>query len=126
MIDVRVIKGTYGYRNANGVVKPKNAKSGIFSLDDAEAERLVALGVAETVATAPIAPSAEPQGDSLEEDVNEYKPDYSVATPVAELRKIAKTAGISFPVGMTKEEMVRKLDEIFDMPALDAALPDEL
>lgn len=50
MKKVKITGGTYGYHNSFGRLEPKNRKSEPFTLDDAEAERLVSLGVAEIVA----------------------------------------------------------------------------
>ena len=45
MANIRIIAGTYGFRE-NGMIHPKDAHSGVFEVDDKEAERLVALNVA--------------------------------------------------------------------------------
>ena len=51
-------------------------------------------------------------GSELDGDVDipEYDPDMNVN----ELRAIAKSVGISFKVGTTKEEMVEELDKYFE------------
>lgn len=59
-------------------------------------------------------------------------PQYSSESPVSTLREIAKSVGISFKVGTTKEEMVAALDEYFstddnddDEPSLSVDDPIE-
>lgn len=47
---VRITAGTYGYRDDKGHLKPKNSGDTVL-LDDAEAERLINLGVAEEIST---------------------------------------------------------------------------
>lgn len=44
---VKIVSGTYGYRNKNGILTPKDRTSLPFELDEEEAVRLLALGVAE-------------------------------------------------------------------------------
>lgn len=53
MANIRIISGTYGFRE-NGMIHPKDAHSGVFEVDDKEAERLVALNVAEYAAEQPL------------------------------------------------------------------------
>lgn len=53
-------------------------------------------------------------------------PEYSIETNAKELRKIAESVGITFKVGVTKEDMVKALDEYFgvmDAPDLSAETP---
>lgn len=50
-------------------------------------------------------------------------PEYSVEMKATQLREIGAEHGLSFPVGMTKAEMVAELDEYFsatDAPTFDA------
>lgn len=51
-------------------------------------------------------------------------PEYSVEMKATKLREIGAEHGLTFPVGMTKAEMVAELDEHFsatDAPTFDAA-----
>lgn len=49
MLKVKIIYGTYGYKT-NGHIVPKDSNDEPFLLDNAEAERLVSLGVAKIIA----------------------------------------------------------------------------
>ncbi len=46
MKQIKIINGTYGFRPSPSVVELKNSRDPAFSVDDAEADRLVAMGVA--------------------------------------------------------------------------------
>lgn len=137
MRKVRITKGTYGYQNGSRI-EPKDRRSEPFLLDDAEAARLVRLGVAEIVDEAVATPGehSEPFGvgknpperknalEGITGDLDE-RPDYSVDSDVKDLRAIAKKVGITFKIGMSKKDMVKSLDAHFDdeMPDLSAAPP---
>lgn len=149
MKKVKIIGTTYGHHN-NGRIEPKDEKSAPFMLDDAEAERLVSLGVAEIieerVATSKNDEDAEDKGENIPEDENRdedaedalvdekapaytERPKYDGSTKVTELREIGKNIGITFPVGTTKEKMIEQLDAYFDdyfEEALDLAAEDPL
>ena len=134
MRTVKIIQGTYGYRE-NGVLDPKDRFSAPFPLEDAEAERIVSLGVAEYadngVATGAGSVAEDEPGEHSPEETDAQesefdaleKPEYSTESTVADLRKIAKENGVSLKVGMTKEDMVAALDAHFDedAPMLEAA-----
>lgn len=99
---IRIIKGTYGHMDKNGIVRPKTANDAPFELTPAQEERLVLLGVAEYVD----APEELPE---LPEGV-EGIPEYHTGMKADELRDIAKTMGLTFKVGTTKQEMVDAMD----------------
>lgn len=61
MLIVKIVSGTYGYRNGKRI-EPKDRNSNPFELPDDEAHRLVTLGVAEIVNTR----VATPDNDDLE------------------------------------------------------------
>ena len=134
---IKIISGAYGLV-ADGFIKTKTMNDLPFAVDCKEADRLVALGIAEIVEKAADVPvkvgtdrkpdsfsvdntsgaESEQGGDSggdtgseLDGDIDipEYNPDMNVN----ELRAIAKSVGISFKVGTTKEEMVEELDKYF-------------
>lgn len=48
MKKIKIISGTYGH-NINGIIKPKTRNSEPFYVDDKEADRLIALEIAEEV-----------------------------------------------------------------------------
>lgn len=68
MKEVKIIKGTYGHK-VNGRVKPVSL-GGTVELQDAEADRLVALKVAEYVS---VVPECEQEETKQEEAVSENK-----------------------------------------------------
>lgn len=138
MKTIRIISGAYGLDN-DGFIKAKTKNDLPFAVDCKEADRLVALGIAEIVekaADAPVKAGADHKSDSLsvddtsgaeseqggdsggdtgseldgDVDIPEYDPNMNVN----ELRAIAKSVGISFKVGTTKEEMVEELDKYFE------------
>lgn len=119
MAIIRIISGTYGFRE-NGMIHPKDRHSEAFEVDDEEAERLVALNVAEYAAEQPftsrsgVYPSANQTADSEAVSVSDgFESDgyeYDETTPVSKLREIGKSLGLSFPVGTTKAAMLDELD----------------
>ncbi len=138
MAVIRIISGTYGYRE-NGIIRPKDSKSGAFEVDDKEAERLVALGVAEIAAEQPTGTGkgvnltsgrnadSEPVSGSDEDEDDEVEFEYDETTPANKLREIGKQLGLSFPVGTTKAAMIAELDKALDEegPDIGAAEPVE-
>lgn len=134
---IRIIAGTYGFRE-NGMIHPKDRNSGAFEVDNKEAERLIALKVAEIAAEQPCISSkgvtpttgenadSEPVcADTEEDDYVEYE--YDETTPVNKLREIGKQLGLSFPIGTTKADMIAGLDKALEEegPDIGAAEPVE-
>lgn len=99
---IKIIKGTYGYMDKNGIVRPKTADDAPFELTPEQEARLVDLGVAEYV-TAPEELPDLPEGV-------EGIPEYNVGMKADELREIAKTMGLTFKAGTTKQEIVDAMD----------------
>ncbi len=152
MKTIRIISGAYGFDN-DGFIKAKTKNDPPFAVDCKEADRLVALGVAEIVERAADAPvkagialnpdsfstddeggaESEQGGDSEGDTDDELGdasdiPEYNLDMNVNDLRAIAKDVGISFKVGTTKEEMVEELDKYFAGDgdfALNAEVPVE-
>lgn len=125
MRKVRITQGTYGYKpDGARHVSPKNRRDEPFLLPDAEAARIVGLGIAEyvsgavaTAATPPAAPNPNaPNGGTG--DAPET-PEYSSANTVAELRAIGKGAGLTFKVGMSKQQMLDALDAYYSADSDD-------
>ncbi len=136
MTKIKIKRGFYGLHTKNGT-QTKGPKDLPFEVDDKEAERLVSLGVATYVGNTPVAtvvneentsdtgdntPDNENAPESDLEDDGGDIPEYSIDSNASDLRAIAKSVGITFKVGTTKEDMVSALDEFFsgDMPELDA------
>lgn len=125
---IRIIRGTYGYLDENGIVKPKTEKDEPFSLTPEQEDRLVGLGVAVYVDT--------PVKDKAHEDIDRAQVQKLLEEMTAkELRELGKEYGLSFKVGTTKAEMVEAIqqyaaaqepedddaeDDDEDMPAFDA------
>lgn len=58
---IKIIKGTYGYVDKDGIVKPKTAKDEPFSLSAEQEKRLVDQGVAVKVEEKKAAKAEEPK-----------------------------------------------------------------
>lgn len=119
---IRIIKGVYGYLNENGVVKPKTPEDKPFELTKEQEARLVGLGVAEYVEAEayPIGFDEQPPEDIESE---ETKPLNDMTAK--ELRELGKEYGLTFRVGMTKDEMKKEiLDKWQDEEAAEAAEDD--
>lgn len=111
---IRIINGTYGYRNPEtGAVEAKTAKSKPFSIDADRERELVAAGVAE-YAGEDI--DQEPDNKKQADDVNASKekkdevPKYSTKDTVQRLTEIAEKYGAKVKEGATKKEIVAAID----------------
>lgn len=113
---IKIIQGTYGYIDENGIVKPKTAKDAPFELEDKSREaELVALGVAEYADGTELIIDEETGGV-----VVDGVPKYSTDLKAAELRDIAKAyMGLTFAVGTTKAEMVEQMDAYIEAHTVD-------
>jgi len=106
---IKIIRGTYGYKpNGSRILAPKTRNDPPFEVPEAEAKRLVELGVAayasvQTVAIQPVVPAV----------VDTQKPEYDASTNANTLKALMKAAGLVMKVGMTKEDMVSALDEFY-------------
>ena len=78
---IQIINGTYGL-NDDGFIRPKTRQDGPFNVPDAEAKRLVELGVAEYATKALASPPA-PAGENALEIVNTSDQEYPAETPLA-------------------------------------------
>ena len=145
MAKIKIIKGFFGHHvniGKKSVIRRKGPNDDAFEVDDETAKRLVDLGMAKYVAAVPVTTppenseeddssnnlpeNEEPAEDENEEDAGIDIPEYSIDSHVSELRTIAKAAGITFKVGMSKGDMVDALDKHFgvmDAPALSAETP---
>lgn len=111
---IKITSGTYGFRTkGTAFVEPKTPASEPFTVSDDEdvpihshEDNLI------TESTLPYK-----QNKNVVPEV--FAPSYSVDSKAQELRAIAKDAGITFPVGTSKTEMVKQLDKYFADP------PDE-
>lgn len=105
---IQIVKGTYGYLDSNGIVKPKTAADGPFELTEAQEARLVNKGVAVYV---------DGGSTALPEGVMGVTWDINMKAD--QLRAIAKDMGLTFPVGTTKAAMVEAMDKY--MAVVEAA-----
>ena len=96
---IRIVKGTYGYLDKNGIVKPRTANDAPFTLTPQKEERLVKKGVAVYVGEV-----AEPAGSVAPAA-------WDAGMKADELRAIARDMGLTFPVGTTKAAMVEAMDK---------------
>lgn len=114
MKKIRITSGTYGYNDGKHII-PKDRRSGVFALEDKEAERLIALGVAEYAETShgfkemPEEPNIPKETPNDADDLN-----YDLNSSVADLRRIGKKVGLTFAVGTTKADMIASLNEFFE------------
>ena len=140
MKKVKIIKGTYGYQPEGSKIVKAIDRGECVDLPEDKAARLVKLGVAvyvdepDTTSENAYVPDQEPIGfdetppeDSVE-DSDELPelpegviaiPEYSVEMKATELREIGKLCGLTFKVGMTKEEMVAALDKHIEENMVD-------
>lgn len=97
---VRMISGTYGYRNKNGHLETKDAKSAPFELEEEEAVRLINMGRAVEILSTETAPQPGMMKAHLEptqfEDMDKK-----------ELVKLAKEMGL--PSSGSKEELIARI-----------------
>ena len=116
---IRIKSGVYGAKDGM-----KRSSDDPFSLSVEEEARLVARGVAEYVAeTAPIGfDETPPELPELPDGVTAI-PEYSAGMTAKELRDIGKMCGLTFKVGMSKEQMVAALDAHIEAHTVDEAEP---
>lgn len=141
---IKIVKGVYGFVDGNGIVRPKTEDDEPFELPPEKEARLVGLGVAVYVSE-PVdeqAEETEQEETEMEESVDEQDPIGFDETPaderdlseytVKELREIGKEYGLTFKVGMLKDDMVKAIeaaeaaldaedDESEDAPVFDAS-----
>lgn len=120
---IQIIKGTYGYMNENGIVKPKTAKDKPFSLSEEQEARLVGLGVAEYVDEKPA--KAEPEATTEESlAVADEEKDLEDMT-AKELRALGKEYGLTFKVGTKNEAMIEAIRSAQAEPEGEEETDDE-
>lgn len=123
---IKIVQGVYGFLDNNGIVRPKTEADEPFELTPEQEARLVKLGVAQYVET--VNDEQEPEDTDTEdtegvETEDEQEPIGFDETPpedfeeekllkdmnVKELRALGKEYGLTFKVGMTKDEMVEAI-----------------
>ena len=109
---IHIIRGVYGYLDKDGIVRTKTEKDAPFELLPEQEARLVRLGVAEYVGNVKSAPVEEAPAASD----TELAPTDGLSLAdlsVKELREIGAEYGLTFKQGMSKADMVEKMDELF-------------
>ena len=130
MKTIRIIAGSYGHKaEGSGSVTLITRQHPPIQVSEAEAERLVGLGVAaiiETGAAIPVpekAPAPQVQEETKVQEMKAAKPPaYSIRTTVRELTQLLEEYGIPFEEGLTKRQMVELLDFYF---AADNVVSDD-
>lgn len=120
MKKIRITSGVFGWKHGSAydLVKAGDAP---IEVEDKTARRLVEkLGVAEYVE----APAEESGLPDLPDGVYPV-PQFSIDSTVAELREIAKQCGVTFKVGMTKEDMVAALEAHIEANMVDGVDVDD-
>lgn len=105
---IKIINGTYGYRNSDGRVEAKTPKSKPFSLSEEREAELVDTGVAEYVNGAPA--TSEDNRDKVNGDMT-----------VKELTAIAHELGADVPKKATKAQLL----EIIEKAQHESPVDDE-
>ena len=136
MKQIKIINGTYGFRPNPPAVEPKTPDDAPFFVEDAEADRLVAMKVAVIVDGA-AAPAEKDQQDPapVDQDALVYNEDMKFD----ELKEVARSVGATedeLKKLRSKKDAIALIDEIVneegdadldedpeDAPDLDAADP---
>ena len=101
MKTIKIILGTYGHmKNGTPPVDLIDNNSGPIEVSDAEAARLIKLGVAEEITDTTVTeePAATVTGNLDAESLEEYT--------VAELKALASDLGLEFKSRATKDELI--------------------
>ena len=119
---VKIVAGVYGYRDQNGFLKPKG-EGEVIDIDDAEAERLIGLGVASAVE--PVA-SQDSIPDVFDDSEGDTTPDESEAVSEAtddeyvdyndmsfeELKESAELLGIDTSKLRSKKAVIKAIEDL--------------
>jgi len=97
MKQIKIINGTYGFRPNPPAVEPKTPDDGPFFVEDAEADRLVALKVA-VIVDGTAAPAADPA-------MQDPAPDDQDALVYNEDMKLDELKDVARSVGATEDEL---------------------
>lgn len=115
---IKIVRGVYGFKDKDGIVRPKTAADEPFELLPEQEERLVKRGVAEYVGK--VESEQVPEEVEQEEIESEQAPIGFDEMPeeetalsdlsVKELRAIGKEYGLTFKVGTSKDDMVKAIE----------------
>lgn len=112
---VKILAGTYGYRDENGRLRPKN-KGDVANVDEAEATRLIEIGIAEA-SDLPFSESLDIEMDNTDIDVPESKEDDAVNLEdmsFEQLKEVAERMGINTSKYRTKKTLLVAVLESID------------
>ena len=90
---IRILAGVYGHRES-GRVKAVKAGDPPIEVDDANAARLIAAGVAEAVEEPKPKAAAQPEPEVETEEPDEGFPEFSEKMTRAELEAVAREVGL--------------------------------
>lgn len=115
---IEMIAGVFGLpiKNKNGEtirVKGMGPSDGPFSATPEREAELVKMGIARYVKEQEADGGAPDDNSGAPIGFDETPPEYSIEMKADELREIGKLYGLTFKVGMRKDEMVAQLDALF-------------
>lgn len=124
---IKIIKGTYGYRTERGIVKPKTAKDGPFSVSPEREAELVAMGVAEYAQTEP---QTEAKAEAQEAEAEQAQagtldPAQLKELTNAKLKELAEDMGIDTKDLRTKASLIGAIVSV-DVEAGESVDEDEI
>lgn len=114
---IKIVRGVYGFKDENGIIRPKTAADEPFELLAEQEERLVSLGVAEYVGgiedeQGPIGFDEIPPEDFVEDDAEAMEEIIDLETLSGkELRELGKDYGLTFKANAKKAEMIEAITE---------------
>lgn len=137
MKKIRITRGAYGYRAPGSMVTELiTSKNPPFEVEDAEAKRLVALGVAEyatkAVATAPPGDDNPPAGETPPNGNEDGKvlpegdkgePEFGPHMTVAELKAFADARNIPYEDKTTKAKLLEAIEATYEAGVDDGEAP---
>lgn len=134
---IKIVRGVYGFKDENGIIRPKTAADEPFELLAEQEERLVSLGVAEYVGgiedeqadeteqdgiedeQGPIGFDEIPPEDFAEEDAEAMEEIIDLETLSGkELRELGKDYGLTFKANAKKADMIAAITEAQNEVAL--------
>lgn len=113
MKQIKIINGTYGFRPNPPAVEPKTPDDGPFFVEDAEADRLVALKVA-VIVDGTAAPAADPAPQDPTPDDQDTLV-YNEDMKLDELKDVARSVGATedeLKSLRSKKDVIALIDEI--------------
>ncbi len=127
---IKIVRGVYGFKDKDGIVRPKTAADEPFELLAEQEERLVSLGVAEYVGGIEDEQADETEQDGIEDEqdpigFDEIPPEDFVEDEAEamdeiidletlsgkELRELGKDYGLTFKANAKKADMIAAITE---------------